>query len=160
MQRKPTLEENDQIRLFCLDSRTHSETPSKKGVAHPDFKGSCSGQSLYRKWQLAISCLLRSLRMLLPGQLVSGPVTYDVRISDGAVTSDSTTRFQTLLAQVLENSLAVESQTAITVVLDFVRIAHVVGATSSIKPLTGAATRVNKSVGRVSQVTNLQGVTP
>lgn len=40
MQRKPTLEENDQIRLFRLDSRTHSETPSKKVVTHPDFKGS------------------------------------------------------------------------------------------------------------------------
>lgn len=96
----------------------------------------------------------------LAGQLVSGPATYDVRISDGAAASDATTRFQTLLAQVLETSLAGESQTAITAILDFVRIANVVGATSRVSGLTGVAARVNKSVGRMSQVTNLQGATP
>jgi len=96
----------------------------------------------------------------LAGQLAIGTVTYQVEISDGAAASDASTRFQTLLAQVLETSLAGESQTAITVVLDFVRIANVVGATSRINGLTGAASRANKPLGRRSQVTNLQGVTP
>jgi hypothetical protein len=54
-----------------------------------------------------------------------------VRVSDGAAASDSSTRFQTLLAHVLENSLASDSKTAITVVLDFVRIRNVVWRHSS-----------------------------
>lgn len=96
----------------------------------------------------------------LTGQVFIGPATYDVRISEGAVASDASTRFQTLLARVLETSLAGESQTAITVVLEFVRIANVVGATSRVSGVTGPAARVNEAMGRMSEITNLQGATP
>ncbi|MCP4888231.1 MAG: hypothetical protein GY904_16660 [Planctomycetaceae bacterium] len=78
-------------------------------------------------------------------------------VSEGGIAVDDHQVNQSLLGQLLEQALAGQATTGVTVVIDFVRLIQVSGATAKTIGITGAISRPDLVRGARPRINQLEG---
>ncbi len=82
---------------------------------------------------------------------------YAVSVSDGGIAADDHQLNQSSLAQLIERALAGQSTTGVTVVIDFVRLIEVSGATAKTIGVASATSRAEQVRGAHPRINRLEG---
>ena len=83
--------------------------------------------------------------------------TYAVSVREGGIAVDDHQVNQSLLGQLLEQALAGQATTGVTVVIDFVRLIQVRGATTKTIGIAGATSRADLVRGARPRINQLEG---
>lgn len=83
--------------------------------------------------------------------------TYAVLVSEGGIAFDDHQVNQSLLGQLLEQALAGQATTGVTVVIDFVRLIQVSGATTKTIGIAGTTSRADLVRGARPRINQLEG---
>ncbi|MCA9222766.1 MAG: hypothetical protein KDA71_20735 [Planctomycetales bacterium] len=83
--------------------------------------------------------------------------TYAVLVSEGGIAVDDHQVNQSLLDQLIEQAIAGQTTTGVTVVIDFVRLIQVSGATAKTIGIAGAISRADLVRGARPRINQLEG---